>query len=824
MCLTMVTKDSELPWDPFWEYVLGEGDDDDSSRRRRRERRRKSQETREATQSKSKSKRFWSRRSSKKEQSEVATSSKKSDATKTSPSWGISSAFDSFISAASEDESVEQRDDDTRASSRRRSRKGRFWSRKKSSEGMDYRDGASTTGSKRSKNKSHRRAFSDESDSLFDLSVDESTSSRRSRKPQRSKSLVARRKKSVTGNPFEDRMRSNSDDESERQSLDSYSDDETDNTKRSFVGELLHPFLGGSSESEDSSEIESHSEDSSEEDGSYVTIEDTPTTTKAPDNEKDLSSKADNFTEVKLLFNPSKEEPLQLDPNHDSAGKAVRGLPDEQTEDFFPGERDTERALFPVLAMSNGTPSIYPPHEKRAFSRAACLRNKKKTPEMLEWQQRTGLPIEDLSPAQLSSLFPKMRIVSDGSASGSHSLLGKGETFEKSVPANLQLSHRTLNDNNQPHSLYEYDYDSSSNMHIVYETFSRSPRDVLRVESIPIPSLSSEDSTSNKDVVLQVEASSISMSDCLIRRGQWWGECDSVIPNTPGVDTTGMIYEISFDTAKAFGLRKGDRVTTLVKWGGNSRFIKVCASDLVKVPSTVDPAQATCLMETYLTAFQATHYGQSPGRRYKAGALKGKTLLVLCNASSNLMKAIAELSLEAKAKTLYAPSKERYFQQLSNLGISVLNIDSEEEWLTELHGKIDLVISVETEILPYHYGLLSDQGEIVVVSRSDKIAITDPALRSQPTKRACSRLLAQQRSRTYIYDLYWEWDGNKDRCKKDLGHLIALLERGRICPQIIDRIPLSKVPRAQELIETKTFSGFLVCEPWLVTKSRAIRL
>jgi len=62
------------------------------------------------------------------------------------------------------------------------------------------------------------------------------------------------------------------------------------------------------------------------------------------------------------------------------------------------------------------------------------------------------------------------------------------------------------------------------------------------------------------------------------------------------------------------------------------------------------------------------------------------------------------------------------------------------------------------------------------------------------------------------------------QAKRDLAHLVQLVEEGSIHPKILDSVSLGKVARAQEEIETKKVNGFVLCEPWVHTKrSKKIR-
>ena len=260
---------------------------------------------------------------------------------------------------------------------------------------------------------------------------------------------------------------------------------------------------------------------------------------------------------------------------------------------------------------------------------------------------------------------------------------------------------------------------------------------------------------------------------------------------------------------------------SLVKYGGNSRFVSAEPDSLIKIPRQVDPAEAACLAETYLSAFQVLHFGQSPASRYRKLSLKGKSLFIHGPVTSNFGRAIAQLAVDAGVENIYATTKPKHVQNLMSMGIVPLSPDP-VDWWEDLTGNIDLFISIEEKVIPLHYKLLSTSGHVIFTGHGSDIAEEQDGGLSN--KVACSRLRAERASKTHRFDLFKNWDENLPRCKKDLTYLLGLLQQRRIQPQIIDRIPLSKIARAQELVELKRHSGFLVCEPWLVSKSRVVSL
>ena len=87
-----------------------------------------------------------------------------------------------------------------------------------------------------------------------------------------------------------------------------------------------------------------------------------------------------------------------------------------------------------------------------------------------------------------------------------------------------------------------------------------------------------------------------------------------------------------------------------------------------------------------------------------------------------------------------------------------------------------------------------------------------------------NKALSKILTKSYAYDVYEEWERNLELCKKDLTHLLTLLEGRVIKPEVLDRLPLTKIGKAHDLLESKRLPGFLVCEPWMRSKKRAVYL
>lgn len=293
------------------------------------------------------------------------------------------------------------------------------------------------------------------------------------------------------------------------------------------------------------------------------------------------------------------------------------------------------------------------------------------------------------------------------------------------------------------------------------------------------------------------------------------------------MDVVGKIYHIKQKATSQYDLHPCQTVLSLVKRGGNTRYMSIRPEKLVKVPEGIDPAQAACLPETYLTAFQVLHYGQAGPLRYRENSLKGKSILIIGAMANNMGKAIIELALAAGAANVYATAKKKHWKTIVSYGIMPLSQDP-KDWILRVEGSIDLVLAtnggLREDVSTTHYRALNPLGHLILSGR--RVVGNDIDVGSWKNKHQtpliCSNALAKMMNRTHDYDVYEQWGKDLDTCKKDLAHMLKMLERGALKPNVLDRIALNKVPKAHELLESKRLSGFLVCEPWIRSKRRAV--
>ena len=148
-----------------------------------------------------------------------------------------------------------------------------------------------------------------------------------------------------------------------------------------------------------------------------------------------------------------------------------------------------------------------------------------------------------------------------------------------------------------------------------------------------------------------------------------------------------------------------------------------------------------------------------------------------------------------------------------------------------MDGTIDLVLAtnggLREDVTQFHFQCLNDGGHLILCGKravGNDIKVGNWKQTHSQFNCGKNRALIKMMNQTHSYDVYDQWDRDLETCKKDLGHLVKLLEHGVVKPHILDRIALGKVARAHELIESKRLSGYLICEPWLRSKKRAVYL
>jgi NADPH:quinone reductase-like Zn-dependent oxidoreductase len=285
---------------------------------------------------------------------------------------------------------------------------------------------------------------------------------------------------------------------------------------------------------------------------------------------------------------------------------------------------------------------------------------------------------------------------------------------------------------------------------IFFNQFSAKPLEVIQVGTEDIPEPSTE-----KDVIIKVSSSTVSLHDCMVRKGVSFEAED--FPITPGVDVVGNIVKCG-NKVRSFYV--GDRVAALVRFGGNARYICVSEDDLVEVPWSCESAEAVCMVSTYMTAYQALRMVTNDNF-----SLNGKRILIT-GGIEPVGQALVQLCLRANAGEVYATAPEfRHRYVKSVLGVNPLPLDP-NDWLPIIKGKMDIVFDATCQDdFSSSYSALQRNGTLICLGMSALLSRETPGFFGAPISAYWARLKGNLLPNTKFYDLWESFTANKSAFK-----------------------------------------------------------
>lgn len=405
------------------------------------------------------------------------------------------------------------------------------------------------------------------------------------------------------------------------------------------------------------------------------------------------------------------------------------------------------------------------------------------------------------------SCIPSMRILLKKIRNGrSSSSLSSTKLLGQSTAEMTSYSEPTCNK-------YVYGYETANHAYVAFLERGERGSDLVKMYEHPAPPSFEKMSS---EVLVAVDVSTVSRSDCFVRRGEWWGE-DSPSPLTlPIIPGSAFVGRVESEGERNF--RKGDRVVSLVRAGANSRHIITDGDRLVKVSAdSLSDADISCLPEIYLSAFQSLHHGQGKTSRYRKNTLSKKNILIL-GGSSTTGRALVEVAKAAGADAVYVTGREKEFGRIGSVGGLPLSKDP-RHWLSILMGKMDIVVGLDdpygTPQLKYeHIKALNSSGKVVIIGGPNPEHNVIDIDSIDDTLGFTKRKLVN-------YNVFDSWESDPRQAKRDLKHLVKLMKDGELNPIIMERLPLNKVAQAHDFLDAKQPHGFVLCEPWIIGKKAA---
>jgi NADPH2:quinone reductase len=319
--------------------------------------------------------------------------------------------------------------------------------------------------------------------------------------------------------------------------------------------------------------------------------------------------------------------------------------------------------------------------------------------------------------------------------------------------------------------------------------------DVLKVleEDLPEPQAG--------EVRVKVLAAGVSAYDLMFRRS---GRLPGTprVPFTLGEDIVGVVDKLGDGVSTVEpGQRVAGATFSLGVGGGYAEFVCLPTSELVPVPSGVDPAEAVCLVVNFLTAYAALH---------RTASVRSGERILVHGAAGGVGTALLQLGKEARLE-MYGTASKHNHELVSALGATPIDYRTEDfvQRIRSLTG--DGVDAVFDPI----GGARQVWRSYRALRKGGRLAWFGMAA----TKKHGLRVIPLTLLMVFLLKLIP--DGKQAPLAPDLGKdnawyretltkLLDLLAEGRIKPVVAARIPLIEAARAHELLERGGYAGKVV--------------
>ncbi|KAL7515935.1 hypothetical protein ACHAWX_001002 [Stephanocyclus meneghinianus] len=314
------------------------------------------------------------------------------------------------------------------------------------------------------------------------------------------------------------------------------------------------------------------------------------------------------------------------------------------------------------------------------------------------------------------------------------------------------------------------------------------------------------------DVVVRIEASTVSPRDCMYCRGI--GLERKMLPFVPGFEIIGTIQTLG-ELARSKGVfKEGQRVAGLsLNGGGNSRFISIPADRLFHISDSVKSTSAVCLLHDYMAALKALRLAKKSGSPFT-----GMKILITDGFSPVGQAIISLASMEGA--NIYCCADVSNHAYLSSLGAKCFN-KAPESWLPNASNTFDVVIDNSClDSYSSSWFALNKKGILICLSpvyNFDRqyeggCGIVDFANLQKKWAGMKAKYIMTQ---THFFDTLNDFDFDRDQYIQDMRYLTFLLEKGDLKPKIAEKVSLEDVPDAQRLMYSGKANGTIVCVPWI---------
>jgi len=292
---------------------------------------------------------------------------------------------------------------------------------------------------------------------------------------------------------------------------------------------------------------------------------------------------------------------------------------------------------------------------------------------------------------------------------------------------------------------------------------------------------------------IKILATGVGRTDIVMRYGYY--PFAPKIPFAPGYEIIGVVDAIGEGVSR---IAVGDRVAALTVYGGYSEFIFVNEEHLVRVPATLDPAEAVSLILNYVTAYQMLH---------RFANVEAGNKVLITGANGGVGTALLQLGKLANL-TMYGTASLKNHNVLVEQG--AIPIDYNAQNFIDVIRKmepngVDFVFDgIGGNYIQRGFAVLRRGGNLVEYGNSGFIALLLDLLKLQ-----FLNWLPNGKSGEF-YGITGLYRKDKQPFMDDLPVLFQLLEEGKLNPIISAKFPILEAAKANELLESRKVNGKIV--------------
>ena len=302
------------------------------------------------------------------------------------------------------------------------------------------------------------------------------------------------------------------------------------------------------------------------------------------------------------------------------------------------------------------------------------------------------------------------------------------------------------------------------------------------------------------EVLVKVLAASVQFTDVMLRKGQYPDLKDKP-PLVLGYDLVGEVVKLGQNVTS---LSVGQRVADLTMTGSYAQYRTLKADRVAIVDAALDPAEATSLVLSWMTAYQLLHRD--------ARVSKGQKLLVV-GAAGAVGQALVVLG-KLSGCEMWGAARARHADVVRALGATYVDSD-QADFAKVLPEGFDAVFDgigehgfSRTWRAVGPRGHLSAFGVSAGVQRNVSIALVGFWF----AKLWWWNTFSGGRS-TSFYSITSLRKKRPDWFVSDLGELLGMAKLGEIRPRVAERIALNAVAEAHTRIERGGLEGKIVLLP-----------